>query len=138
MCDSLFSESQHRITEIPEQMMSSICWVQIAIYMRIVTVSLTSDLLAMHTNSTACTFYWGHVHKGTQQFVLGIITPTNANSHGLFTVCLVCRTTYLYHSAAQAWFVLVTDVIVLQGYLLINLNGTFFEPTVGLRPNFAP
>ena len=32
MCDSLFSESQHRITEIPEDMMSSICWVQITIY----------------------------------------------------------------------------------------------------------
>ena len=32
MCDSLFSESQPRITEIPEQMMSSICWVQITIY----------------------------------------------------------------------------------------------------------
>ena len=32
MRDSLFCESQHRITEIPEQMMSSICWVQITIY----------------------------------------------------------------------------------------------------------
>ena len=32
MCESLFSKSQLGITEIPEHMMSSICWVQITIY----------------------------------------------------------------------------------------------------------